>query len=155
MVMSKYTRIGPSRKHSLGSRSATALKDLPGDRTASAIISRPGLYVLTGDLSAAPGKAGVRIDADNVTLDLGGRTLTGCEGSLDGITVSTIATNITVRNGDVRGWGQDGVDLSNAIGSCTLNLRVYDNGGFGLLLGAGARVMNCTMDRNRACGGGA
>ncbi len=133
----------------------TPLSALRGDDHAIIVITQPGAYVLTADLRAVAGKAGIRIDADNVTLDLGGHTLQGVEGSLDGVTVTTVAANITVRNGDVRGWGQDGVDLSNAIGSCAQNLRLFDNGGFGLLVGSGARITDCTMDRNRGYGGAA
>ena len=155
MHISRGLRERSMKNHDQGPTRITPLNELPGDEHALIVVSRPGVYILTEHLHAVPGKAGVRIEADNVTLDLGGRTMTGCEGSLDGVTVTTVAANITLRNGDIRGWGRDGVDLSNAVGATVLNLRLFDNGGYGLLLGSGARVVNCLMDRNRAYGSAA
>ena len=40
-------------------------------------ISAPGSYYVTGNLTGVAGQHGITIDADNVTLDLGGFELVG------------------------------------------------------------------------------
>src|SRR5688572_9252641 len=42
----------------------------PGDGTSTYIISAPGSYYLSGNITGAPGKHGISIVASNVTLDL-------------------------------------------------------------------------------------
>ncbi len=53
------------------------------------IINAAGSYVLTGDLSRAPGGAGLMIQVDDVTLDLNGFSIIGSGGSFaDGISIT-------------------------------------------------------------------
>ena len=55
-----------------------------------------------------------------VTLDLNGFDLVGVPGSLDGVFGSNAPTvNIAVRNGSVRNWGGNSLNLFNA-GSNTI-----------------------------------
>src|SRR5579883_2653298 len=76
------------------------------------IISQSGSYKLTSNLKVPAGLTGIRINADNVTLDLGGFAITGtqtCTGSggtlactgLVSLPSGIVSTNrnITVRNG--------------------------------------------------------
>src|SRR5262245_55770110 len=75
-------------------------------------INQPGSYYLTGNLTAsAAGANGINIEASDVTLDLAGFALSGLGGAGgDGVNVFVLVTNVTVRNGTVRGWGGRGVD---------------------------------------------
>ena len=49
----------------------------PGDATAEFVISQPGSYCLANNIVGESGKSGIRIDADSVTLDLGGFAMLG------------------------------------------------------------------------------
>jgi len=104
-------------------------------------ITQPGSYYLTRNLSVASG-VGITIDADDVTLDLMGFTLSGpgSNSASHGITrnVNTTRRNNTIRNGVLRGWGI-GVDTTNFIRSTYEDLRVTDNG-WGLSIGSGSDV---------------
>src|SRR6478735_5297203 len=44
----------------------------PGDASNTFIISAPGSYYLTGNLTGVSGKSGIQINADDVSLDLNG-----------------------------------------------------------------------------------
>jgi hypothetical protein len=71
-------------------------------------ISASGAYCLTKDLSYTPTSGdAISVTADNVTIDLGGHTLTnlaaGAGTSASGITAAD-HKNITIRNGTVRGF---------------------------------------------------
>jgi hypothetical protein len=61
-------------------------------------ITAPGHYIVTRDFTA--GGVAVTIDADNVVLDLGGKTLSAL-GTV--VSVSDGATDITIRNGRLSG----------------------------------------------------
>src|SRR5690242_8467064 len=47
----------------------------PGDANAMYIISQPGSYALSGPIATSGGRAGIRIAANHVTLDLQGFTI--------------------------------------------------------------------------------
>src|SRR5215813_10463462 len=59
-------------------------------------ITNSGSYYVTTNLSLDMESHGIAISADNVTLDLGGFTLTGGYDTLNAIYV--LAKNVTVRN---------------------------------------------------------
>jgi hypothetical protein len=68
------------------------------------IISAPGSYYLTGNITGAPGKHGISIQADDVILDLNGFLLvSGGAGALRGVDVPAAQKNLALRNGTVRG----------------------------------------------------
>jgi parallel beta-helix repeat protein len=72
-------------------------------------IDAPGHYILTRDI-AASGTEAIVIQADGVTLDLGGRTISLSDSSLYGIRVdlSDVANanlGIAIRNGRIKGGG--------------------------------------------------
>lgn len=66
------------------------------------VITEPGNYLLTEDISVTSGN-GIVIASDNVTLDGGGQTISGCN-SGTGI-FATLSTNIFVRNVTIEGFG--------------------------------------------------
>ncbi|MEM1422975.1 MAG: hypothetical protein AAGH64_03120 [Planctomycetota bacterium] len=90
----------------------------PGDGTFRHIISAPGSYVLTGDVRSGFGN-GIRIDTDNVTLDLNGYTVIGA--GFEGISVretplfgSREVRGVTVKNGRIVGY-QTGIEADRIL----------------------------------------
>ncbi|MFO1488677.1 MAG: right-handed parallel beta-helix repeat-containing protein [Verrucomicrobiota bacterium] len=115
-------------------------------------ISVPGSYYLTTNLAGIAASAGIAISASDVTLDLNGFTLIGVAGSTDGINISGARTNITIRNGTVRGWGANGVDGSSIVNSRLVDLSVSSNGGRGINIGSGNVINGCTARNNGSDG---
>ena len=79
----------------------------PGDAGNSFIISQPGSYYLTGNISGVSGQHGIAINADNVALDLNGFSMVGI--GTNSAIIITGHTNIVIRNGTLRGWNA-GID---------------------------------------------
>lgn len=114
-------------------------------------INASGSYILTSDIVAPGGYTGdgIAILADNVTLNMNGFALIGVVGSQRGIRVTLPERwNISIYNGTVRDWGGDGVDAGLAKNSQLRNLRVYQNGGNGIVLGEGGTITGCTATNN-------
>ncbi|MCH8243775.1 MAG: right-handed parallel beta-helix repeat-containing protein [Planctomycetes bacterium] len=107
---------------------------------------------LAGSLTGVTAKDGITINADDVTLDLNGFALIGVAGSLDGVTVPAVVSNLTVRNGTVRDWDGAGVGADPARNSQFERLRVYSNDGGGLWIGLGSVATHCTALLNRLYG---
>lgn len=93
------------------------------------VISSSGSYVLTGNLTVADSD-GIQINADNVTLDLNGYTITCTGGSSpgSGVLINGSRENVTVRNG-------------NIVGGTTFSAGTYTTAGFfnGIFASSGAR----------------
>jgi parallel beta-helix repeat protein len=124
----------------------------PGDGTSLFIISVPGSYYLSGNISGVSGKHGIRITTTDVTLDLNGFVLTGVSGSLDGISVLGGGRNLAIRNGTVRDWGTEGVDFAFAFYPVLEDLRLYRNGSDGLKSSGGSIIRGCTASYNVGSG---
>ncbi len=104
---------------------------LPGDATATRVISQPGLYYLSENLTGQAGKSGIRIDANGVTLDLGGFSLVGVAGSLDGITAN-LRNQISIHNGSIISWGGSGIKTGNGDDVLVREVMASGNGGWGM-----------------------
>jgi hypothetical protein len=110
-------------------------------------ISAPGAYYLGGDLSYSGNGEGIAVNADNVTLDLMGFTLTntgtGTETRRVGISMYS-RKNVEIRNGTVRGWlrgiNDDGTGLAHRV----INVRLEDNLTGVYLSGKGHLIQGCT-----------
>ncbi|HEX2748913.1 MAG TPA: right-handed parallel beta-helix repeat-containing protein [Verrucomicrobiales bacterium] len=76
---------------------------LPGDATAVFLITAPGSYFLSGNVTVPSGRAGIAIAAADVELDLGGFTVTGAAGSVRGVELRGNADNVRVRHGAIAG----------------------------------------------------
>jgi hypothetical protein len=115
-------------------------------------ISSSGSYYLTGNLTGVSGSNGLTIDADNVTVDLGGFEIAGPVSSFAnaGVVVAHARHNATIRNGTVRGWLGNGVTYGGADGSDmhVENLRVVNNGGRGIQLAEFGTVKGCEVRAN-------
>ena len=119
----------------------------PGDATATFRITAPGSYYLTGNMTGESGKVGIFVDANHVTIDLNGYTMTG-PGS--GIAIETTfppmpRNGITVRNGSITNWGSAVFLRDNARAE---QLTVMGNVSDGLRVGDSSVVIECIAANN-------
>jgi len=138
-------------------RIAINLTNTPGDADSLFKITQRGSYYLTGNITGVVGKHGIEIAASGVTLDLMGFDLVGIPGmgAFDGVsaTVNSL-TNITIRNGSVRGWGDEGVDLETLgpINSAVIDVRASGNTGNGIWASFGSTISGCSTFQNSGNG---
>lgn len=129
----------------------TAVESLSGSDAALFEIVEAGSYYLTANLVGEPGKNGIVISSDDVTLDLNGFTLTGDSGG-SGVAVLEPRRGIVVRNGTLRGWGEHGLRLYDCETCRAENLLVDQTGEDGsyasISLGPGAQVLDCLVRAN-------
>jgi hypothetical protein len=111
-------------------------------------ITIAGSYFLTTNLTGISGTNGITIGCSNVTIDLRGFTLSGVPGSLDGINVSAPFNNITVENGTLSNWGNNGVNADNVSGGRFSQLILADNDEDGLNPGRVSQVLHCLATGN-------
>jgi hypothetical protein len=131
----------------------TPIQSLPGSGTATHVISQPGSYYLTGNITGESGKNGIEIQASDVTLDLNGFTLIGVPGSGTGIVATISAQDIHVSGGTVRGWENGGIDLSQAFNCIIRDIRFRDNSdpdqfGQALVVGPSSLIERCVAEGN-------
>src|SRR5579883_3089423 len=115
------------------------------------LITTPGSYYLTTNVTGTSGNNGIVITTNDVHLDLNGFTLFGVTGSGTGILVNNSYTNITICNGTVKLWNGSGVDAySYGYPRNVLleRLTVSDCLGSGVLAEAQAIVRDCLSLNN-------
>lgn len=103
----------------------------PGNASCLYLISQPGSYYLTGNISGEIGKHGIMITAHNVTLDLNGFTLTGRADALNGIHMSNRCNNVVIRNGTICRWGGNGISSRIDAGRIE-GIIASENSGWGI-----------------------
>lgn len=129
-------------------QSCVAVGCFPGDAARMPVtITEPGSYRLTSNLAGELGLNAIEITlpgmGPGVTLDLNGFEIAGVSGSLDGIRVTGWATrSVTVRNGTVRDFGGDGIDLAIANGALVEGIHARENGERGIATGGAGVVRN-------------
>ena len=128
----------------------TDVATLPGSASAARVISQPGSYYLSSNITGVSGKNGIEINAGGVSLDLNGFTLTGVAGSLDGVHCQD--KDISVINGTSKNWTGDGIDLNFATNVRVADLRASSNGNFGIAAGTNAVVTGCIAYDNGSYG---
>ncbi len=111
----------------------TPLNTLSGDSTAVHVITLPGSYYLTGPVTGNTAKAGIRIEAVNVTLDLNGFTIDAVTGSTKGITSNAPGGALVIRNGMIRNF-QQGIDISNSAQFQVQDIQVVAPQGTGVVV---------------------
>jgi parallel beta-helix repeat protein len=121
---------------------------LPGDGTNLFVVSAPGSYYLSGNITGVSGKNAISINADNVTVDLNGFALIGVPGSANGIFVPAAHRNLRIHNGSAQSWGTRGIDCFNATNSQFDHLRVSQNGNDGLSCGDGNVLSEISAEAN-------
>lgn len=115
-------------------------------------ITNSGPYVITRNLAGTSGFSGITIQTNSVTLDLNGFALTGVAGSLDGIQVDRPCSFITIKNGVLSGWEQNGINAESANNTRIENLLLSKNLNNGVNLGTNCMVIRCTADNNSSAG---
>lgn len=91
----------------------TSVNSLPGNGTAKHVISLPGHYYLTADIFGQSTKSGIRVDAQNVVIDLNGFTLSAVAGCTKGIEIWS-AGPVLIRNGTLRWWPEQSIWSNNS-----------------------------------------
>jgi hypothetical protein len=94
-------------------------------------ITQSGSYYLTGNLTTTT-SSGITINVDDVTLDLMGFTINGTGASGTGIYFLS-QSNVTVKNGTVKGFGSAGIYQSNISDgqNTVIGVNVVGNGALG------------------------
>jgi parallel beta-helix repeat protein len=113
-------------------------------------ITAPGFYYLTKNLSH--NGTAITVNADNVTIDLMGFSLSGPgSGTNYGIDMND-SSNVEIRNGTIRNFGTYGIyaDSSTVGNHRIINVRVVGNqgGGIRLYLVHANLVKDCTVSDN-------
>lgn len=123
----------------------------PGDSNSVYRIASPGSYYLDQNLACVSGKHGIKIDADNVTLDLKGFAILGVTGSSDGINVPSGSghVTITIRNGTIRGCPGSGIFAGGVANSVYTDLFITNNALDGLWTGDKAAIERVISISNR------
>jgi parallel beta-helix repeat protein len=126
----------------------------PGGSFFEFIISQPGSYYLTGDVTTAKETA-IRIAASSVTLDLNGFEIRfgGSGGAESGVEI--LGARCTVKNGRISGFfygvrNEPGAfDVpGSAAGPTLLHLTLAGNQHGLLIFASGARIEGCTAVNN-------
>ena len=153
-------------------RIAVNAVNTPGSPTAVFVISQPGSYYLMGNVTGISGKSGIEVASSNVTLDLRGFALISAYEGVSAITVSTPVTNCAIRDGQISGWTNWGIDAYDArncridrvsVSDCANGILtgnnavvrdcvLFDTGADGLWVGAGSVVSGCASTLNDESG---
>ncbi len=125
-----------------------AVQTLAGDATSQFLITQPGSYYLTGNINGVSGMAAIAINADHVTLNLGGHALIGVAGATRGVEIRGSRKQIAVRHGSIDAFDTGGI---NTTGSTT-NARIENISVTGIvngtgidITGEGTRVRDCDL----------
>lgn len=130
----------------------TDILTLAGNGTSAYVISQPGSYYLSGPVPYQS-KNAILVQADNVSVDLNGFTLTGAPGTANGfsgIFASGTRKNVSVRNGSTVGWGNAGVQLASVTTGEVRGVVTTDSPGtgsagtgVGVIVGTGFLLVDC------------
>jgi hypothetical protein len=106
------------------------------------VITNPGSYYLTTNLFVTVVNTNaITIQANNVTIDLNGFTLSGT-GTGDGIQAASPFQQLMVRNGIIQDWS-NGVDVAVGNGGVFNDVFFLNNAIFGLVIGTNFLVQDC------------
>jgi hypothetical protein len=111
-------------------------------------VTAPGSYYLTACLTGNAGQDGIIVEANDVTIDLGGFALQGGGGGDSAVVVGGERTGLCVRNGTIIDWAGYGIEAPQAREFRVEHLRVARNGTGGMLLGRAGVVSDCVLDAN-------
>jgi hypothetical protein len=119
--------------------------------TIAHVISQPGSYYRTGNLSQSGSSSAISVTAQNVTLDLNGFAVigNGTGSMIPGINVT--ANHFVIRNGSLRGWSGTAL-FANGESMRVENIISHDNTGSGMYAGKNALVQGCQLRNNTASG---
>ncbi|MBI5288360.1 MAG: right-handed parallel beta-helix repeat-containing protein [Chloroflexi bacterium] len=107
-------------------------------------LSSSGSYFLTQNLAPTGGNDGIVVNNGDISIDLNGFMIDGEAGGDDGISDNGIGyPNLTVGNGTIRGFADDGIDLQTSVNVRVSRITIGFSGGSGIEIGSGS-VSECT-----------
>jgi parallel beta-helix repeat protein len=134
----------------------------PGDTAGFPVtLDTAGTYVLTGPLTVSDANtSAISVTADNVTIDLNGFKVAGpgscsgwpvtsCTPGGSGVGITSSGEATTVRDGIVRGFAANGVNLATANGNGRVqNVTAFHNGSTGIAVQENSTVQGCQAVQN-------
>jgi len=129
----------------------TPVNTLPAGVDSIHLIDQPGSYYLTGNITGAVGMNGIRISADNVSLDLNGFVITGVAGSGHGV-IALSVNGLVLGNGSVVGFTMRGIEAASARSAVFDTLIVRDSGDKGIAAGFDSVLRGCIATGNGSDG---
>lgn len=117
------------------------------------VIAEPGTYLLTSNLTVPVDTTGIIIDADDVTLELGGFSLMGLGGVVgDGVYVQPGRSNVEISGGVLGGYAGTAVRADDAPCAKVRGVRATNNGGNGIAVGPFGKVRDSSSEGNLGAG---
>jgi parallel beta-helix repeat protein len=113
-------------------------------------LDESGVYCLTEDIGGVSSTA-ITIEASDVTVDLGGFTLSGSGDLTAGIIAESGADRPEVRNGRVSGFAY-GIETTSVTGTRVVDVRVSGASGYGISLGEASEILRCESGNNGTVG---
>jgi parallel beta-helix repeat protein len=116
-------------------------------------ITTQGSYIINQNLKA--NWHGIKVQANNVTIDLNGYSISGNNASGGYGVYMNGCFNVEIRNGTVRNFGSSGIheESSSAHSHRVINVRVINNKEDGIrLAGSNHMVKDCTVSGNGSYG---
>ncbi len=127
--------------------------DLKLNPAATTTISATGSYRVVDNVTMNAGIAAITLTWNDITIDLGGHTITGGGGAaVDGISGSA-QTGITIFDGTIAGFSQNGIYLGGR--ARMRNVEVRGCAASGILVGNDSIVEKCRANGNNTAGGSA
>jgi len=108
------------------------------------VIGAPGSYAVAANLAGGVGSRAancISIDADNVSIDLGGYHIDCGDNGYHGIYVAAGRNGVTIRNGMIADCGE-GISASGATGMLVDEVLVLSNSSHGMRIGPNSTVMH-------------
>jgi len=119
-------------------------------------IVEPGPYILTSDLIGPQAENAINILVSDVSIDLNGFAMRGGPGTLNAIAAIVGQTgdinNISVRNGVIKDFRNNGVSLGGARNCIIEDMRVQTSTFAGIVAGINSVVRDCVTIQNGAQG---
>lgn len=115
-------------------------------------IIRPGVYHVLAPLTGPERGAAIRIEADDVVLDLGDHRLTAGRSEEPAIQVVGPRRNVTIRRGTLVGFGKATLHAPEAVSCRVEQVTIRSSRGDGMVLGTGAVIEDATVLENRGAG---
>jgi len=126
---------------------ATEITSLPYTITAQ------GSYIINQNLKA--NWHGIKVQANNVTIDLNGYSISGNNASGGYGVYMNGCSNVEIRNGTIRNFGSRGIYEEGSSGNShrVINVRVMNNKGSGISLNGNNHMLkDCTISNNGGYG---
>jgi parallel beta-helix repeat protein len=116
-------------------------------------ITTQGSYIINQNLKA--NWHGIKVQANNVTIDLNGYSISGNNTSGGHGVYMNGCSNVEIRNGTIRNFGSSGIHEESSSGNShrVINVRVMNNKEDGIrLAGSNHMVKDCTVSGNGSYG---